>query len=171
MLTLNYRYGFMRLASYYAMHGDTTQAVATLDSMEARIPVECIPMNYKVLSDVARMYFSMGAMTQFHKYAAIVEQGALEAIKENPQDVESYYNPYRILLSLYQEENQTQKSIDLLEKLQALYPNQQGIGQEIQMLKEQMKAAASSDTAMKMGSQGNAIKRQLKPNQIKPKMK
>ncbi len=171
MLTLNYRYGFMRLASYYAMHGDTTQAVATLDSMEARIPVECIPMNYKVLSDVARMYFSMGAMTQFHKYAAIVEQGALEAIKENPQDVESYYNPYRILLSLYQEENQTQKSIDLLEKLQALYPNQQGIGQEIQMLKEQMKAAASSDTAMKMGSQGNAIKRQIKPNQIKPKMK
>ena len=85
--------------------------------------------------------------------------------------MESYYNPYRILLSLYQEENETQKSIDLLEKLQALYPNQQGITQEIQILKEQMKAAASPGAAMNMRKSKSPAVHPMKPKEIKPKMK
>lgn len=168
MLTLNYRYGFMRLAEYFAGEADSNRAVATLDTMEARIPTEVIPMNYKVLSDVARLYYSMDAMKQFHKYAAIVETGALEAIKENPDNVRSYYNPYRILLGLYQEEDAYQKSIDLLQKLQAMFPNQKGISQEIQVLEEEKKMhSAGADTAKKKGTMTPGA---IKPYHIKPKV-
>ncbi len=164
MLMLNYRYGFMRLAEYYGMHGDTTRAVATLDSMESKLPTEVIPMDYKIMSDVARLYYAMGAMPQFHKYGALVEDGALKAIKENPNNVQSYYNPYRILLDLYREENDYQKAIDLLEKLQALYPNETSISQQIGLLKERMKMqAAPTDTALKPGA--------IKPKTVKPMMK
>ena len=149
MLMLNYRYGFMRLAEYYAVHADTTRAIAALDSMETKLPVEVIPMDYKIMSDVVRLYYGLGAMPQFHKYAALVEKGALNAIKENPNDVQSYYNPYRILMDLYSEENEYQKSIDLLESLQALYPNERSITTQIQRLKEQMKMQANPDTAAK----------------------
>ncbi|OYV87876.1 MAG: hypothetical protein B7Z63_01730, partial [Ignavibacteriae bacterium 37-53-5] len=149
MLMLNYRYGFMRLAEYYAMHADTTRAIAALDSMEAKLPVEVIPMDYKIMSDVVRLYYGLGAMPQFHRYAALVEKGALNAIKENPNDVQSYYNPYRILMDLYSEENEYQKSIDLLESLQALYPNERSITTQIERLKEQMKMRANPDTAAK----------------------
>ncbi len=163
MLMLNYRYGFMRLADYYATRGDTTRAIATLDSMESRIPLEVIPMNYKILSDVTRLYYSVGAMAQFHKYAAIVEAGAKEAIKENPDDVQSYYNPYRILLDLYRTEGDYSKSIDLLEQLQARFPNERGIAQEIQILKQEQQMAAAPDT----GAKGKA----LVPQALKPKSK
>ncbi len=174
MLTLNYRYGFMRLAEYYAMQADTTQSVATLDTMEARIPTEVIPMNYQVMSDVARLYYSMGAMKQFHKFAALVEKGALNAIKENPDDVQSYYNPYRILLGLYQEENAYQKSIDLLKRLQAMFPEQKGITEEIQMLEAQKKAhSAGIDTANKGGVMKLESIKPYRPKAkvVKPKMK
>ncbi len=163
MLMLNYRYGFMRLAQYYTMHADTTQAVAALDSMETRLPLEVIPMNYKILSDVTRLYFSMGAMPQFHRYAAIVEKDAVEAIKENPNDVNSYYNPYRILLELYSEEKDYGKSINLLEQLQALYPNEKSISQQIEMLKEEQRLSTGVDTA---GAQKG-----VSPEAMKPKLK
>ncbi len=149
MLMLNYRYGFMRLSEYYAMRADTTEAIAVLDSMEAKLPIEVIPMDYKILSDVARLYFAMKAMPQFQKYAAVVEKGARAAIKENPNDVQTYYNPYRILLNLYQEENDYPKAINLLEGLQAMYPNERSISQQISILREEMKMQASPDTAMK----------------------
>ena len=173
MLTLNYRYGFMRLADYYANERDTTQAVATLDSMEAKVPTEVIPMKYTVMSDVARMYYALGAMKHFHKYAALVEKGALEAIKANPMDVRSYYNPYRILLGLYQEENAYEKSISLLEKLQALFPDQKGITDQINMLREEMKMQATSDTAnRKVSTKPEAIKpHHTGTKAIRPKIK
>ncbi len=148
-LTLNYRYSFMRLAAYYETNGDSTRAVATLDTMEAKIPLDVVPMNYKLLSDVSRLFYSAGAMADFHKYAAIVEREANEAIKENPNDVQSYYNPYSILLALYGQEGAYQKSIDLLEKLQAMFPGERSISAHISELKTMINAKSAHDSLAK----------------------
>ncbi len=150
MLMLNYRYSFMRLAAYYESHNDSTQAVATLDTMEVRIPIEVFPMNYKILSDVVRLYYMAGAMPQFHKYADVVEHDAQAAIQENPNDVQSYYNPYRILLDLYEMEGDNQKSLDLLQKLRAMFPNERSIAARIAQLQAMMNAKTAPDTAARL---------------------
>ena len=140
MLMVNYRYGFMRLAAYYTSRGDNAEAIAALDTMEARVPVEVLPINYKILSDVARMYYTAGAPTQFRKYADIVERDAQQAIIDNPNDVQSYYNPYRILLDLYDWEKDYGKSLDLLQKLHDMFPQEKSISDRIMQLQALMSA-------------------------------
>ncbi|HUI28646.1 MAG TPA: DUF2723 domain-containing protein [Candidatus Acidoferrales bacterium] len=150
-LMVNYRYSYLRLAAYYEMHGDSGKAIATLDTMEARVPNEVLPMKYDLLSDIARMYYMAGATSQFQKFANIVESGAREAIEENPNDVQRYYNPYRILLDIYGMENQYQKSIALLQKLQGMFPNDNSISREIARLQTMMKinsAPLTPDTSL-----------------------
>jgi hypothetical protein len=137
-LMVNYRYSYLRLAAYYDMHGDSTNAVAALDTMESRIPYRVLPVKYEILSDITRLYYMCGAMPQFHKFASVVEQDALAAIEENPNDVQRYYNPYRILLDVYDMERDYQKSIDLLEKLQIMFPSDRSISQRIAELQAVM---------------------------------
>lgn len=133
-LTLNYRNSFMRLAAYYISHGDNQNAVATLDTMEARIPISVIPLDYRILSDVARLYFMAGAKQQFVKYAATVEKDARKAIEQNPGDVQTPYNPYRILLDIYDMQGAYQKEIDLLKRLQEMFPQERSIQDRISQL-------------------------------------
>ncbi len=149
MLMINYRYSFMRLAAYDETHGEMSDAVAALDTLERRIPIGAIPIDYKILSDIARLYYMAGAIPQFDRYAAVIERDALAAIQENPNDVQSYYNPYRILLDIYDMERDYQKSISLLEKLQAMFPNEKSIPQRIASLQAMMNARTSPDTAVK----------------------
>jgi tetratricopeptide (TPR) repeat protein len=137
-LMVNYRYSYLRLAAYYQMHGDSVNAVAALDTMESRIPNRVLPIKYEILSDIARLYYMSGAMPQFHKFADIVVQDALAAIEENPNDVQRYYNPYRILLDIYDMEKDYQKSIDLLEKLETMFPSDRSIPQRISQLQVMM---------------------------------
>ncbi len=126
-LTMNYRSPFMRMAIYYLQRKDTAGTIATLDHMESRAPIEIIPMDYRVLSDVARIYFIAGARDKYLKYSKIVEEDALAAIEHNPMDVRSAYNPYRILLDIYDVNAEYRKEIDLLTKLQGLFPNERSI--------------------------------------------
>ncbi len=130
-LMVNYRYSYLRLAAYYEMHGDSSGTVATLDTMESRVPNEVLPMRFEILSDITRLYYMAGGMTQFHKFADMVERDALGAVQENPNDVQRYYNPYRILLDIYDMEKNYQKSVSLLQKLQQMFPNDRSISQRI----------------------------------------
>jgi len=137
-LLSNYRYGYLRLAAYYETHRDSSSAISSLDTMEARIPNNVLPIKYEILSDITRLYYMAGGMQQFHKFADIVEKDALESIQDNPNDVQRYYNPYRILLELYDMEKDYQKSISLLQKLQGMFPNDRSISQRITELQALM---------------------------------
>jgi hypothetical protein len=137
-LMVNYRYSYLRLAAYYEMHGDSSDAVVALDTMESRMPNSVLPIRYEVLGDITRLYYLAGAMPQFHKFADIVEHDALAAIEQNPNDVQSHYYPYRILLELYDMEKDYQKSIDLLQKLEIIFPNDRSIPQRIAELQAMM---------------------------------
>ena len=131
-----FRDSFMTLATYYQFHGQAKDCVATLDEMERRIPIEYLPLDYRILSSVTRLYFMSGATTQFNKYADIVEHDALAAIQEDPTDVRSEYNPYVILLDIYDMKKEYRKSIDLLEKLRAMFPADRSIVERISELEK-----------------------------------
>jgi len=122
---------FMTLAAYYQMHADSESCVKTLDEMERRMPITCLPVDYRILHNVARLCYMSGATGQFHKYADMVERDALAAIRENPDDVRTEYNPYSILLDTYDMTKEYRKSIDLLERLRVMFPNDPGIASRI----------------------------------------
>jgi len=44
-LSMNYRSPYLRLAVYHIDRHEMTDAVAILDTMEARVPVEVIPLD------------------------------------------------------------------------------------------------------------------------------
>ena len=137
-LMVNYRYSYLRLAAYYQMRGDNASTIATLDTMEARIPTEVLPMRYEILSDISRLYFLSGAERQFKKFADVVTRDAKEAINENPNDVQRYYNPYRILLDVYEMERNFQDEINLLQSLQERFPSDRSIANKIAQLQVMM---------------------------------
>ena len=61
-LMSNYRNAFLRLAMYHLnLTRNNAKAVEALDSMEAKIPHSVIPMDYRLLSDVANFYKYAGA--------------------------------------------------------------------------------------------------------------
>ena len=113
----------MRLAIYDINTNQDKKAVATLDEMEKKIPRENIPMDYEILFEVGNMYWNAGAMKQYKEIAADVETEALRRLEQNPNDVQSYYNPYRILIETYENLKDYTKLLGIWQRLGAMYPN------------------------------------------------
>ena len=122
-MTQNYRNAFMRLAIYYININKDQQAVATLDDMEKKIPRAIIPMDYEIEFEVGNMYYNAGAIKQYKEIAGDVEKVALKRLEENPGDVQSYYNPYRILIDIYDNLKDYKKLLGIWQRLGELYPN------------------------------------------------
>ena len=99
------------------------KATAVLDEMEKKIPREHIHMDYEILFEVGNMYWNAGAMKQYKVIAADVEKEALMRMEQNPNDVQSYYNPYRILIETYENLKDYSKLLGIWQKLGAMFPN------------------------------------------------
>ncbi len=135
------RDSFIRLAAYYQSQRENVRCVATLDTMEARIPVEAAPLDYATLGSIAQLYYLSGDEKQFRKFSSIAESGALAAIQENPDDLSGSYNPYSVLLGLYNMEHDYRKERALLERLHSLVPNDSGIDKAIATIKAYIKSS------------------------------
>ncbi|MCL5035466.1 MAG: DUF2723 domain-containing protein [Bacteroidetes bacterium] len=133
------RDSFMLLASHYQENGENRRCVATLDTMEERIPVKAVPLDYSSMSDISRLYFAAGDTLSFKKYASLCEKEALAAIADNPFDEQRGTNPYAVLLGLYEMEGRYRESIALLRQAKEMYPNARGIDERIAWLEEIMK--------------------------------
>ncbi len=134
-----YRTVFMRLA--YAYSVDSTKlklAEEVLDKMEKDIPRKVIQMDYRIEYDVAMLYNRLGNKAKFEEYANNIESRAEEEIRKNPTNVQSYYNPYRILLDIYDTKGDYQKALDLLNKLSAISPGDASVKQKIESIKLKM---------------------------------
>jgi len=137
-LLQNYRMAFARLASYYLQQNQKPNAVEILDKMDQLMPYTIRKMDYRILYDVSKMYYAAGAVDKFNKMAKEIETSALATIKDNPSELNSYYNPYEILLDVYDKTKQYDKAIDILRSLQNFYPNDPGLKQQIEMYKAKM---------------------------------
>jgi tetratricopeptide (TPR) repeat protein len=119
----NYRNAYMRLAVYYRSLGDNKDLIATLDSMNEKLPYKVLGMDNGLLFEVANLYLQAGDKEKYALLSADVEKQALIDLERNPQDVNSYYNPYRILIETYENQKEYDKLLDLWQKLETMFPN------------------------------------------------
>ena len=139
-LSRNYRFSFLRLAYYYAYEKhDKAKTIALLDTMEAKLPRRLIPIEYPLLNDIANLYKDAGDHEKYIMLIREVEKDALEDIKNNPRNFTSRYNPYMILLGIYEDMKEYDKAIDLLSGLQRFMPDDQSIQQRIDVYRRMLK--------------------------------
>jgi hypothetical protein len=135
-LVQNYRNSYIRLALYYLNDGNQREkSIEALDEMDRKIPRSILKIDHRLLFDIGNLYHSAGAKEQYEIIAREVEVDAIKAMNENPTEVSSYYNPYRILLEIYENLGEFDKAVDVLTKLQDYYPNDQSIIMQIERFK------------------------------------
>ncbi|MEO8209913.1 MAG: DUF2723 domain-containing protein, partial [bacterium] len=138
-MSQTYRTVFLRLAYNYA--ADSTKykmAEEVLNRMEEVIPRDVIPMDYRIEYDVAILYNRLGNKQKFEELSSDVEIRAEEELKTDPGNVQSYYNPYRILLDVYEAKGEYQKALDLLNRLSLMSPGDASIKQKMESIKQKM---------------------------------
>lgn len=119
----NYRNAFIRLTVYYLNQKQNSKAITVLDEMNEKLPYRNLGIDTGLLFEIASLYLDAGARDKYEQFAIDIEREALAAIERNPKDVESYYNPYRLLLETYENLKAYEKAIVIWEKLRELYPN------------------------------------------------
>jgi len=119
----NYRNAFMRLAVYYRSTGDNQNLISTLNDMNEKLPYKVLGMENGLLFEVANLYFYAGEKEKFSEISSDVEVRALADLEKNPEDVQSYYNPYRLLIEIYENTEQYDKLLALWKKLETMFPN------------------------------------------------
>ncbi|MEK7671172.1 MAG: hypothetical protein AAB344_03015, partial [Bacteroidota bacterium] len=137
-LMINYRSAFIRMALYHAnVTNNKEKSLAALDRMEKLVPRSKIPMGWELTSDVASFYQRLGRIDQYNQMIAEVEPECVRAIERGEYNMNSYYNPFRVLLEVYENRKEYQKAIDILRKLQVMYPGDANIPQRINAMQAQ----------------------------------
>jgi hypothetical protein len=150
-LMLNYRSAFIRLAMYYLnVEPNPQKGIAVLDRMEQLIPRTKVPMAWELMSDLANVYYRFGRVDKFKEYAGELEGIARGLIESGQANLQSYYNPYRVLLDVYDINHDYQKALDLLQELRRDHPdlqNDAGLSNRIEQLKIQIATASAVGAA------------------------
>jgi hypothetical protein len=138
-MSQTYRTVFLRLAYYYANDSaNYKKSEEVLNKMEEAIPRESIKMDYRIEYDVALLYNKLGNKQKFNEFSDDVIERAEEEIKTSPENVQSYYNPYRILLDVYEAKGDYKKALDLLNNLSVMSPGDASIKQKMESIKQKM---------------------------------
>jgi len=132
----NYRNAFIQLSVYDLNVGKKKEVVTVLDEMESKLPYKLLGIDNGLLFEIAHLYKEAGAEDRYKSLSADIEENALAEIKENPGDVQSYYNPYRILLETYDNLHEYEKALGIWEDLKTLYPNDPSIDAGINRYKK-----------------------------------
>lgn len=162
-MMMNYRNSFLRLALYYMNTGEKEKLAQTLDEMEKKLPRKYIPLDYRLLSDIASLYKMAGKPDRFLELADEIEPQAQKNMELNPGDISSYYNPYRILLQIYEGRGDIYKekglmdkskanyqlAINLLKNIKSFVSDSKTIDSEIMRFQQKINEQVSKDTSEK----------------------
>jgi hypothetical protein len=99
------------------------------------MPREKIPMGWELMSDLANIYDRFGQTDKYNELANELEGVARGLIASGQTNVSSYYNPYRVLLDIYETRKDYRKSLGLLQELQSQFPNDTNLKNRIEQLK------------------------------------
>ena len=139
----NYRNAFIQLSIYYLNQHKNDEVITVLDEMESKLPYKLLGIDNGLLFEIGNLYQQSGAMDRYKSLAVDIEKNALDEIKQNPGNVQSYYNPYRILLETYGNLGEDEKALGVWESLKEIYPNDPSIDAGIQRMKKQIAAKDS----------------------------
>lgn len=132
----SYRTQYLQFAYEYVNRGDKAKTNQVLDRMEANFPKEVVPYDYRILYDVCMQYYKADNMNKFNELSPIVEKEAIDAMNKNPNDIQSYWNPYKLLLDIYEARGDYAKAIDVLNKLDRLSPNNPEVKMKIESMRQ-----------------------------------
>ena len=76
-----------------------------------------------------------GAEKQYKTIYGEVEKEALKMIQENPSNVSAGFNPYRVLMGIYENLKDYKKLADLWQKIQVMYPNDNSVKENVEKYK------------------------------------
>lgn len=131
----NYRSQYLTFAYGYATSGDMSKTNEVLDKMGANFPKEVVPYDYRILYDVSMLYYRAGNIAKFNELSPIVETEALDVLKKNPGDIQSFWNPYKLLIDIYESRGDYTKALDILYQLDRVSPNNPEVKQKIELMK------------------------------------
>jgi len=134
----------MRLAVYYRSIGDNQSLISTLNDMNEKLPYKVLNMDNGLLFEVANLYLYAGDQEKFAEISADVEARAWADLELNPDDVQSYYNPYRLLIEIYENSEQYDKLLDLWQRLETMFPNDPTVKSNIEKYQKMMLPKDSS---------------------------
>jgi hypothetical protein len=134
----NYRSQF--LTFIYSLYTDSnyTEVADVLKRMEHTLPRNVVPMDYRIEYDIAMMYLRIGDKAKFGELSAEIEQSALTEMQRNPNDVSSYWNPYKILIDIYEGREEYGKELDILNRLDRISPGSPEVKMKIDMVKSKL---------------------------------
>jgi len=148
-IIINYRAAFRGLAAYYMnVEKDSQKSVRVMDRMESLIPQTKIPYGWQYAWQMASFYQSLGRLDRVKELAKEIEPACLDLIEKGDAEMNSYYNPYRALLDLYEMTHENDKLLNILRKLEEIYPTDPSLKQKIQMI-EQMSSQSAAPSAEK----------------------
>jgi lipopolysaccharide biosynthesis regulator YciM len=99
--------------------------------------------DWRLAADVMSFYSRLGVQDRYDKYSNYLERKCWELVNSNQADMNSYYNPYRILMEIYEQRQEYTKAIDVLNRVSAFYPNDPGIKNRIVELQTKLKLAGT----------------------------
>jgi hypothetical protein len=138
----NYRSQYLILA-YNFYNSDNDKAAQVLAKMEENMPESVTPMDYRLQFDAAKLYAELGDKNSFDRLSPKVEKSALEELKKNPGNTQSYYNPYRILLDIYNTRGDYRSELDIMTKLDQVMPGRPEIKKKIDILEARINGVDS----------------------------
>lgn len=132
----SYRTQYLQFAYEYVNRGDKAKTNQVLDRMEANFPKEIVPYDYRILYDICMQYYKADNINKFNELSPIVEKEAIEAMNKRPSDIQSYWNPYKLLLDIYEVRGDYAKAIDVLNKLDKISPNNPEVKMKIESFRQ-----------------------------------
>jgi hypothetical protein len=80
-----------------------------------------------VLFELSNLIYSKGYKNDYETISKVVLHQAEKQLEENLADVQSFYNPYRILIDVYEKTENYVELIRIYKKLELLYPSDKDI--------------------------------------------
>jgi tetratricopeptide (TPR) repeat protein len=143
-MTQNYRNAYLRLAIYYVNQDKKQLAIQALDKMEERLPRDILKMEFGLTYELSNIYYRAGGYEQYNKLAAEVEKEAWERINKDPGFTNSYWDPYMVLLNIYDNQKNFKMSYEIWNRLSTLYPGDPTVKMNLEKYKA---LAANQDTS------------------------
>ena len=134
----NYRTQYLTYAYYLYNDSNDAKVEQVLDKMEENLPVSVVPMDYRIQYDVAMMYNRIGNTAKFNNLADYVIQQSLAALQRNPTDISTYWNPYKILIDIYDAKGEYAKELEILNRLDKISPNSPEVKMKMQLLQQRL---------------------------------
>lgn len=106
-------------------------AKTALDKMEKNIPLNVLPMDYRQKYSIAMFYNRLGEKNKFEEYAKDAYDEAYSQRLANRNNLQSYYNPYRIMLDILDARGDYKTELGLLKELN---PNDPSVKQKMDMI-------------------------------------